>query len=596
MILNKKDIVKKDNYNIFILITIIFIYIISTCIYRDLFGMECRNALFAKEMLNNIKFIPTYLNHPYPDYPPIYFWLEVFFAKLIGGINTISAVLPSCLAFLGTSIVLFFLIKSISKDINLALLTTIIFLSFPKIFDAASHVTIDILLTFTVSVTLICLYLSDKNKDIGHIYNYKWFSISIIFMIISFLVKGLIGIVLPFVVWNLYLFLKYRRSSIRFILYFSLICFLVAIICQFIEFFIDYKEYGLSFAKRVISLQVTSRLTKYKDQIPFYYILVTISCIFPWLIVVIYLFFINTKNINFFKKFRYIYNKFHLSVIEYDLLLFGISWFIGIFTVFELASCKHSRYLYPATPGLAIILAIIIYELYNHDNKLLSFFKKFSLTILFLPFIPILLGIKEVTLHITIFSLIILITFICWYLISFINTKIRPWFYLSMTIIFLISSFSLLFNTKYSQKQSGSQFMNCINTHAKHIFSTYKNIPVYVCGIKMDGNGVKLSYYAASYLNLKFINYKELSKLKKPSLLICYQKDAQKLLNILDKKYKTQILCKGLVHKVPTEGFLITKKTKQGKNNEQISTFNTIGSTFKCICSDCSKTGDENNR
>ena len=587
-----------SNHNDILAISIIaiitFFYIIITCYYRDLFGMECRNALFAKEMLNHIKFVPTCLNIPYPDYTPVYFWLEVLFAKLLGGLNTIAAVLPSSIGFIGIIFLLYILIKPISTD--LALLTSIVFASLPKVWDAAAHATIDILLSFFISATLISLYTGlNKNKQEYYI-NLKWFMLSIICMIIAFFIKGLIGIVLPLVIWDLFLLLKYRKNSIKSILYFSIICIIVAVLCQSLELFIDYKEYGWAFVKQVISLQVTSRLTERANKGIFYYIGVILNCVFPWLIVVIYLIFNRTKNINIRSKFQYIYNNIQFTYPEYDLLLFGFSWFLGIFIVFELASCKHSRYLYPAMPGLAICLAVIIYKLYNGSYKFVNFLKLTALSVIILPFIPLFLKLKSITLHTSLFLSCIAITLIAWYLINFINNKIRPWFYLSLIIMFLMSSFSLLFGTSYSQKQSGRLFMQCINKNASRLFYKSKIIPVYVYGINRDGNGVKLAYYAAPDLSFQFFfSTQKLLERTKPFILICYQKDKEKLLNILNKKYKTHILCKGLVHMVPTEGFLITMGPKQGKTNEQISTSNITRSSSKCICPNCSKTRDENN-
>ncbi len=555
-----KNTINKD-ISFWILIIIVFLSILLTCFYRDLFGMECRNALFAKEMLNRIKFIPTYLNIPYPDYTPIYFWLEVFFARLIGKLNTISVVLPSCLSFIGIITILYFFIKPTSK--NLALLTAIIFSSFPKIWDASAHATIDMLLSFTISMTLIFLYIFERKRNEFY-YSYIYLIIAIIFMIISFFVKGLIGIVLPSTVWNLYLFFKYKRKCIKRIFCFSLICLIIALVCQFTELYIDYIEYGFNFVKQVIALQITSRLMKQSNHSLLYYIFVTISCIFPWLLVLIYLILNKTKEVQITKKINYIFNNINFTLLETDLLLFGISWFLAIFIIFELASCKHSRYIYPAMPGLAICLAILIYKLYQHSNKLLIFIKNIALFIIFAPFIPIILRIKTVTLHIDLFILCIVIAFICWYLIKFISIRIRPWVYLGFAIIFLMSSFSLLFNTVYSQKQSGSQFMNCVNNKAENIFHNVDNIYVYVYKIRRDGNGVKLAYYASPDIKLKFINQNTLSKIRPPFILICYKKDSQKLLNILHKKYKTHLLCKGLVHMVAVEGFLITK----GRDNE----------------------------
>ena len=69
---------------------------------RDIYGLDVRNALMAREMLENgITFIPRAMGQLYPDYPPLYFWLEVLFSMPLGHINTLSVVIPSALSAIG---------------------------------------------------------------------------------------------------------------------------------------------------------------------------------------------------------------------------------------------------------------------------------------------------------------------------------------------------------------------------------------------------------------------------------------------------------------------------------------------------------------
>ena len=76
---------------------------------RDLWPPdEPRYALVAREMIEGGSwFLPHVNGHPYPDKPPLLFWLIAFSSRLTGGVNQVAAVLPSLasalLVLLGTA-------------------------------------------------------------------------------------------------------------------------------------------------------------------------------------------------------------------------------------------------------------------------------------------------------------------------------------------------------------------------------------------------------------------------------------------------------------------------------------------------------------
>lgn len=141
-----------ENNSWFRLPGVLFIFLITYTWakpFRDIYGLETRNALMAREMLEDgISLIPKVLGQPYPDYPPLYFWLE------------------------------------------------------------AGSVTIDMLLAFNITAAIFCLYFRDNSQ---HFRVKITYTISaVIFLIFAFLTKGLIGIVLPGISWGGYLLWERR--------------------------------------------------------------------------------------------------------------------------------------------------------------------------------------------------------------------------------------------------------------------------------------------------------------------------------------------------------------------------------------------------
>ena len=132
--------------------------------WRDLYGIEARNALMAREMLQGgWSFIPTAMGRPYLDYLPLYFWLEALFAWPSGRVTTWSAVFPSAIA--GAGMVLF--TWRLGREINnrVAWLAALILATLPGFWLAASRATIDMVLALGVCVTVFSLFRADASRQ-----------------------------------------------------------------------------------------------------------------------------------------------------------------------------------------------------------------------------------------------------------------------------------------------------------------------------------------------------------------------------------------------------------------------------------------------
>jgi len=71
--------------------------------FRDIFGLEARNALMAREMIENgLTLIPRAMGRPYPDYPPLYFWFAYLFSVPVMKVTPLTIVLPSAISAAST--------------------------------------------------------------------------------------------------------------------------------------------------------------------------------------------------------------------------------------------------------------------------------------------------------------------------------------------------------------------------------------------------------------------------------------------------------------------------------------------------------------
>ncbi len=561
---------KSELSQIIILFSALFVSLLLTCIYRDIYGMECRNAAFAKEMLHGLKFIPTYLHKPYPDYTPLFFWLEVFFAKVIGKLNTLATVLPSTVAYLGSVLLVYVAARRISN--SLALLCAVILASFPKFWDRGAHVSIDMLLCLEVTGALISLYLPWQKYGRN---TWKSLALAFTFIILAFFTKGLVGIVLPVAVWTVYLVITQKQKAIKPLAIFLGIAIIITIICISFELFMDYYEYNMAFVKRVIYMQITSRLESKPNQTLLYYPRQLINNTFPWWIITICVLFCVSSLKNLKAKWSSL-NK-ALSTPEKNLAIFGICWFATIFLIFEIASCKHSRYILPALPGLALFMGVLICKGFKSHTlaKLSTIFKIIAFVSIFLPaivipLIPHIHGLKIPTLHIDVILICSILGLAIWLIINKHASKtLQPWLYTAMTTIFLMTAVAVIFTPSYSHIESGKPFMQSLDKHIMQLPHNMTNKPVYVAGIYWDGNGVKLSYYKPDDIRLDFLNsFNQLKNITTPFIVIIYKKD-EKLLYSTLKESQIKLLCKGLVHKAPVEALIITKQPEAQKRISQ---------------------------
>jgi 4-amino-4-deoxy-L-arabinose transferase-like glycosyltransferase len=315
--------------------------------FRDLYGLEIRNALIAREMLENgLSIIPRVLGHYYPDYMPLYFWMETVFSLPAGKVSTLSAVLPSALSAVGLLALTFFLGRCIRSRIGW--LSALILATIPPFWLNAGSATIDMLLAFCVTAGILCFYFRDVEND-PKIKNVYFFG-GCLSLLVSFMVKGPIGIVLPAVSWQGYLLLNRRLKDL---IFFSFFMMAVGSACMGMELSFAYGAGGKELVDDIIRMQVTGRLQDVNK--PFFYYFISLLEIGGplWLLIMAAFFVPATAGRAKEEVF-----KFRKLLFADSINRMAFSWFVGIFTVFSLAATKHSRYLLPLYPAAAIILAV----------------------------------------------------------------------------------------------------------------------------------------------------------------------------------------------------------------------------------------------
>src|SRR3990172_2205151 len=192
---------------------------------RDLWAPdEPRYAQVSKEMRDSGNFIVPHLNsEPYPDKPPLLFWLINLFSIPFGKITALSSRLPSAFAGIGCCLAIFYLGKSLYHNTRIALLAALFLATSSKFLWMAHRVAFDVPLTFFVTMAILCFYKGYAARhgrslttppceewDKGGVKKQerRYYTLFYIFMALGVLTKGPIGFILPFCIVLTYIILK----------------------------------------------------------------------------------------------------------------------------------------------------------------------------------------------------------------------------------------------------------------------------------------------------------------------------------------------------------------------------------------------------
>lgn len=501
------------------LFCILFAYTWTTPL-RDIYGLEIRNALIAREMLERgLTFIPEVLGQPYPDYPPLYFWLEVLFSLPFGHVTTFSIVLPGALSAVGLVAMTFRLGSEISP--RMGWLAALLLATFPDFWLKAGTATIDMLLALNVTAAICCLYFREQSEK------RSLYAVGIvIFLILAFLTKGPVGLVLPGIAWGGYLLLEKRFKDF---IFFTLFMIGIGTLCIAVELIAVWKQGGSDFVRDVVKMQALGRVGKKANHPPYYYIGCLLSAGGIW-----WLWCIPSLKEGF-RKIRE--NKSVSAIRKYmpahPVNRLAMVWFLGILILFSLASTRHSRYILPLFPALAILIASGVDRVLAHGEMQRGKLWETILTgmVLIIAFAGLVFVIffpeyRISSLHIILTAFWFAVVIVAWVFVKRIHSKEMRIVALSaLMLVTGLSGTNLLVWPAISQKASGRAFVEASEAGAA------PDMPVVIYKIYHDGDGLKYALYSSrNPSDIRFISQPdELRNIPRPCLLIAYQKDSEEL-------------------------------------------------------------------
>lgn len=336
---------------------------------------EPREAAVAVSMIEKNQWI---LPEVYADEiaykPPLMHWLTAVFSLPQGKVTPFSSRLPSALAFLGL-VICTFLFFGKNLRMQEAFLSALILLTAFELHRSAMTARVDMMLTFLIVWALTRLFRWEERKKLNG------FPLLIPLILgLAALTKGPVGIVLPLLVFGIYLlFLRYHfwKIAVKFIP-----LTLAAFVLPLLWYLLAYQQGGKEFLDlvwaenfgRFFGMENLKIQYDLGHREGWWYNLITLAAGFvPWTI----LLFISLFGLSYSKKFQGIKSLWNLFVHQDKINLFSAIAAIAIILFYSIPVSKRSVYLMPAYPFISIFIARFVLYLTEYKPKISRFFTLF---------------------------------------------------------------------------------------------------------------------------------------------------------------------------------------------------------------------------
>lgn len=357
-----------DNKIIFGSLAVLAVFVYLFGLNIPLLGPdEPRYAQVAREMFLKGDWVtPTLGGFHWFEKPALLYWLQITFYHIFG-VSEFAARFGSALFGLGTIVSLWILGKktykpesgSFANYLALIAATSLGILVFSR---GASF---DIIVTFPMTAAMVSFYIFDRATENTWREKYLPLTLFYVFIGVSLLAKGLIGIIFPFAIVTFYHLLSWRFPSRAFLA--SLLWgTLIAIAVASVWYVPMYQRNGWEFIDEFFIQHHFQRFTsnKYQHPQPFFFFLWVLPLMtFPW----VPLFFAAAwKGVKSMFRFA---PAFRPAETAPPLLLFAFCWLAVPLAFFSLSGSKLPGYILPAVPAAVIMVALMAYSLAEKSRK-----------------------------------------------------------------------------------------------------------------------------------------------------------------------------------------------------------------------------------
>ncbi|MEO8401305.1 MAG: hypothetical protein ABI597_05830 [Gammaproteobacteria bacterium] len=307
--------------------------------HQEVVSFQARFYLFALEMWNHgPSLFPTTYRMPYPDYPATSTFLIYLAAKLFGGLNKLTAILPSAIAAALTLVATYQIGNLQTRRIGWCAVGFLIFtLAFLM---EARTVSLDM---FVAAVSTWCFYAiysaKLQQKSMPRV-------LLISLLVFSFAIRGPIGLVIPASI--ICVFYLMHQDYKEFLL-FGLLSFILLLCCTGVLLAVAYHAGGTHFLHEVLRMEVMGRLQNNDSPPSYFYFVESIGAYaitYPFAILML---------LGLLPK---LFTRSAAREIKFLQIL--IAWVLIIMLGMSIPGDKKVRYVLSAAPALALICSYLL--------------------------------------------------------------------------------------------------------------------------------------------------------------------------------------------------------------------------------------------
>ncbi len=325
---------------------------------REPLAYDYRHAVILRTLLREgFSWIPTLLDVPYAQKPPLYFWLLYPLGKYFHSFSVPVLVFPAALSAVGMVCLIYFFLRRL--NLQWAIFSTLILITLYPFYFKARMSSVDMLFAFWLTLSVIGFFYF-------YIDRLRWGGVGLLLGLVGgWLTKGPIGILLPSAIITLYLLL--RRDWKNFFRYGFMLGALF-LICFAGWYGLCYQLLGKEFVLFALKSHVYGRISEPSNESIFYYLFVVLVMGLPWSFPLVGILREKIKREN--KEL------FSSKMVELERFVFV--WFSVIFLLFTFVSVKHLRYIIPIFPPMAILAASFFAGRNERDSWKQFFWKTVS--------------------------------------------------------------------------------------------------------------------------------------------------------------------------------------------------------------------------
>ncbi len=306
---------------------------------QEIIGFESRFYLFALEMWRHgISWFPTTYGEAYPDYPVTSTLLIYFTACVAGTLNKWVAVFPSAVASALTLVVTYLLGALQTRRWGWYaagfLLFTLAFLT------AARTISLDAYVTLFTALSFYFVYTRELQQRTPPFIIIKFL------LIMSFAIRGPIGLIIPMGVISVFYLLekKWQRFFLMGLLGLSLLVF-----CTAVLLLLAYHAGGPHFMHDVLQMEVFGRMHENKTPAGYFYFVESIGAYaLTYPLAILVLLGVGSQLLKLKLP----------QQIKFLQILLGWIWVIMV--GLSIPADKKIRYILPIAPALALICAYLL--------------------------------------------------------------------------------------------------------------------------------------------------------------------------------------------------------------------------------------------